>query len=54
VAIPILLKRKKDMMLLKMRLEVRNKTIAIAWGKEDFDGFILEAPIALIEDIRPL
>jgi hypothetical protein len=52
--VPILLKRKKDIMLSKMRLEVRNKTMARARGKDDFDSFILEAPIALTEDTMPL
>ncbi|KAF5705269.1 ribonuclease H [Fusarium mundagurra] len=54
LAVPALLKRKKDTMLSKMRLEVRNKTMARARGKDDFDSFISEAPIALAEDTTPL
>ncbi|KAM5357384.1 hypothetical protein ACJZ2D_016318 [Fusarium nematophilum] len=54
LAVPALLKRKKDTMLSKMRLEVRNKTMARARGKDDFDNFISEAPIALPEDTTPL
>lgn len=49
-----LLKRKKDTMLEKMRLELRNKTMAKARGKDDFDSFISEAPIALAEGVTPL
>ncbi|KAH7118077.1 hypothetical protein B0J13DRAFT_570302 [Dactylonectria estremocensis] len=42
-------------MLSKMRLELRNKTMARARGKDDFDSFISEAPIALAEGtmLRP-
>ncbi|KAH7461718.1 hypothetical protein FOMA001_g18848 [Fusarium oxysporum f. sp. matthiolae] len=54
LAVPALSKRKKDTMLSKMRLEVRNKTMARARGKDDFDSFISEAPIALAEDTTPL
>jgi hypothetical protein len=54
LAVPALLKRKKDTMLSKIRLEVRNKTMARARGKDDFDSFISEAPIALAEDTTPL
>ncbi|KAF5537639.1 ribonuclease H [Fusarium phyllophilum] len=54
LAVPALFKRKKDTMLSKMRLEVRNKTMARARGKDDFDSFISEAPIALAEDTTPL
>jgi hypothetical protein len=41
-------------MLIKMRLELRNKTMARARGKDDFDIIISEAPIALAEDTTPL
>jgi hypothetical protein len=54
LAMPALLKRKKDTMLSKMRLELRNKTMARARGKDDFDSFILEAPITLAEGTTPL
>lgn len=54
LAAPVLLKRKKDTMLSKMRLELRNKTMAKARGKDDFDSFISEAPIALAEGVTPL
>ncbi|KAJ0125960.1 C2H2 type master regulator of conidiophore development brlA [Fusarium oxysporum f. sp. albedinis] len=54
LAVPALLKRKKDTMLSKMRLELRNKTMARARGKDDFDSFISEAPIALAEGTTPL
>ncbi|KAM5529828.1 hypothetical protein FOXYSP1_17672 [Fusarium oxysporum f. sp. phaseoli] len=37
-----------------MRLELRNKTMARARGKDDFDSFISEAPIALAEGTTPL
>lgn len=40
-------------MLSKMRLELRNKTMARARGKDDFDSFISEAPIALSEGTTP-
>ncbi|OWT42365.1 hypothetical protein VFPPC_18496 [Pochonia chlamydosporia 170] len=54
LAAPVLLKRKKDTMLSKMRLELRNKTMAKARGKDDFDSFISEAPITLAEGVTPL
>ena len=54
LTVPALLKRKKDTMLSKMRLELRNKTMARARSKDDFDSFISEAPIALAEGTTPL
>ena len=51
--VPVLAKP-KDTVLSKMRLEVRNKTMAKARGKDDFDSFISEAPIALAEGTTPL
>jgi hypothetical protein len=54
LAVPALLKRKKDTMLLKMRLELRNKMMARARGKDDFESFISEAPITLVEGTTPL
>ncbi|KAF9773118.1 hypothetical protein IL306_009117 [Fusarium sp. DS 682] len=53
LAASTLLMRKKDTMLSKMRLELRNKTMARARGKDDFDSFISEAPIALAEGTTP-
>ncbi|KAJ4184065.1 hypothetical protein NW759_017045 [Fusarium solani] len=54
LAAPTSLKRKKDTMLSKMHLELRNKTMARARGKHDFDSFISEAPIALAEGTTAL
>lgn len=41
-------------MLSKIRLELRNKTIAKAHSKDNFNSFISEAPIALAEGVTPL
>ncbi|KAG7413340.1 hypothetical protein Forpi1262_v017055 [Fusarium oxysporum f. sp. raphani] len=54
LAVPASLKRKKDTTLSKMRLELRNKTMEKVRGKDDFDSFISEAPIALAECTTPL